>query len=291
MAGRASAASERAGVSLRERLSQWDSLAALSERQKEWVGSALASRPLPSDLPVEDEVFPDGSVSDSFDSCIQNSQQFMAWCAKVETHLENQQEKYYREYCNQLGEYKGQCQEILAEADQTLTTLQAMRERHQFVSQRTGALHQACEQLMEDQTKLVNLAENIGSKLTYFTELDRIGARLGSPTFCVTSDGFLPLLARLDECISFTEQNLHYKESQLYLTRFRQYLSRALALVKQHVVTTLRVTTSSVLPKPGAVSVLSENSYAHFYGKFRSSAPKIKTLMKEIELRTNNATE
>ena len=104
-----------------------------------------------------------------------------------------------------------------------------------------------------------------------------------------------------------TEQ-LHYKESQVYLTRFRQYLSRALALVKQHVVSTLRLTTSSVLPKPvstsyvhickrgtnvlnpwcsmfilmlkhnlqGAVAVLSENSYAQFYGKFRSSAPKIK---------------
>ena len=42
----------------------------------------------------------------------------------------------------------------------------------------------------------------------------------------------------------------HYKESQLYLTRFKQYLSRALALVKQHVVNTLRNTTASVLPKP-----------------------------------------
>ena len=61
----------------------------------------------------------------------------------------------------------------------------------------------------------------------------------------------------------------------------------------------------------GAVGVLSENSYAQFYGKFRSSAPKVKVsismlvprascgmciylsqaLMKEIELRADNATE
>ena len=43
---------------------------------------------------------------------------------------------------------------------------------------------------------------------------------------------------------------VHYKESQLYLTRFKQYLSRALALVKQHVVNTLRAATASILPKP-----------------------------------------
>ena len=54
----------------------------------------------------------------------------------------------------------------------------------------------------------MNLAESISSKLTYFTELERIGTRLGSPAFSVTSDGFLPLLSRLDECINFTEKNV-----------------------------------------------------------------------------------
>ena len=32
----------------------------------------------------------------------------------------------------------------------------------------------------------------------------------------------------------------------------------------------------------GAVAVLSENSYAQFYGKFRSSAPKVKVCYKSI---------
>ena len=58
------------------------------------------------------------------------------------------------------------------------------------------------------QTKLVNVAESISTKLAYFTELDRVGSRLNSPALSVTSGGFLPLLTRLDECISFTEQNV-----------------------------------------------------------------------------------
>lgn len=35
----------------------------------------------------------------------------------------------------------------------------------------------------------------------------------------------------------------------MYLARFKQFLSRALNLVKQHVVNTLKTTTKAVLPK------------------------------------------
>ena len=40
-----------------------------------------------------------------------------------------------------------------------------------------------------------------------------------------------------------------YKESQVYLVRFKQYLSRALGLVKQHVINSLKNTTRTVMPK------------------------------------------
>ena len=62
-----------------------------------------------------------------------------------------------REYIGQLSQYRGQCGEVLEEAESALSTLAAMRERHQFVSQRTGALHTACEQLMEDQVSHVDI--------------------------------------------------------------------------------------------------------------------------------------
>ena len=59
-----------------------------------------------------------------------------------------------REYISQLSQYQCQCGEMLEEAESALVTLANMRERHQFVSQRTGALHGACQQLMEDQVRL-----------------------------------------------------------------------------------------------------------------------------------------
>lgn len=58
------------------------------------------------------------------------------------------------------------------------------------------------------QTKLVNVAESISNKLSYFTELDRVSSRLNSATLSVNSDSFVATLARLDECISFIEKHV-----------------------------------------------------------------------------------
>ena len=66
------------------------------------------------------------------------------------------------------------------------------------------------------QTKLVNVAESISNKLSYFTELDRVGSRLNSATLSVTSDSFVATLARLDECISFIEK--HVSTSCIFFT-------------------------------------------------------------------------
>ena len=59
---------------------------------------------------------------------------------------------------------------------------------------------------------------------------------------------FVPLLPHL-YIHAHTHAQPHYKESQVYLARFKQYLSRALSFVKQHVVTTLKSTTRTIAPK------------------------------------------
>lgn len=56
-----------------------------------------------------------------------------------------------RDYSDQLQEYQDQCFTMLTELGKALEFLQEMKRRHQFVSQRTGALHQACEQLVEEE--------------------------------------------------------------------------------------------------------------------------------------------
>ncbi len=56
-----------------------------------------------------------------------------------------------RAYSRQLGEYQEQCASMLSEISQALRFLQEIQDKHKLVSNKTGALHHACEQLMEDQ--------------------------------------------------------------------------------------------------------------------------------------------
>jgi len=48
----------------------------------------------------------------------------------------------------------------------------------------------------------VEVAEALHSKMQYFDELDRVAAQFHGASLDVDSDRFLPLLQRLDDCIS-----------------------------------------------------------------------------------------
>lgn len=60
---------------------------------------------------------------------------------------------WFRAYSKQLCEYRDQCGYMLEEVGKALEYLQEMNERHQQVSHKTSALHQACEQLVDEQVK------------------------------------------------------------------------------------------------------------------------------------------
>ena len=54
-----------------------------------------------------------------------------------------------------MCEYRDQCGSMVEEVRKALEYLQEMRERHEFVSEKTSALHQACEQLVQEQVQWI----------------------------------------------------------------------------------------------------------------------------------------
>ncbi|KAL9965707.1 hypothetical protein ACROYT_G029547 [Oculina patagonica] len=297
---------------VREKLSLWDvkdsPLAPLSEKQRNSVlelTTVAGNRPLLDELPEDDcaSLAPKRTLSDSSKEAamdmarvdlgsekIENAQQFFAWFANVEAQMEEEQESSYRSYAEQLSSYRDHCDSILNEVESALNHLQDLHHKHLLVSTKTGALHEACEQLLQDQTKLMNMAESISNKLSYFNALDHLRHKLNSPTVSVTSESFVPMLARLDECISFISSNPQFKESPVYLVRFKQCLNQALNQVKSHVVNLLTNATVQVLANKEGGNT-SENSFALFYGKFRTCAPRVKSLMEQIEQRSHLSSE
>lgn len=63
---------------------------------------------------------------------------------------------------------------LLGEVSGALDELHDLQAKHEFVSTKTNSLHQSCEHLLDEQTKLLNAAESITSKLSYYNELDRV---------------------------------------------------------------------------------------------------------------------
>ena len=91
--------------------------------------------------------------------------------------------------------------------------LNKVNEEYISVRQKTCALHEACETLLEEQTRLTDNAEAIHEKLSYFQQLDSIRAQLKNPNLEVNSEAFLALLAKLDSCIEYMSSNSQFKDA------------------------------------------------------------------------------
>ena len=192
---------------------------------------------------------------------------------------------------------------------ESLDHLSRLQSEYQRVSDETNQLHSACEQLLSDQGLLGSLVESIDNKLAYFSEWDKIAPRLESDSMLtVTSESFVPTLARIDECIAYLRAHPHYREAPVYLAKFQASLTRALTLIRAYVVTSLETATRQVLSTTrsaaasegasaddrsstgsgGGGAASTTNAFTLFYGRFRTRAPRIKALMEQLELRQNN---
>lgn len=233
---------------------------------------------------MTDTKLPDGNK-------IENAQQFFSWFAELEESLDREDHGLYRQYTEGLAQYRQQCSSVVEEVSSTLEYLRQLQEQYVHVSTKTNALHDECEHLLAEQTRLMDLAENISNKLSYFNELDSISTKLNRHTLTVTSETFIPLLSRMDECILYLKSNPRYKECEVYLARFRQCLSRALNLIKGHINNILVTATQNVQPKKEDIPNMTDNAFTLFYGKFRTNAPKVKALTEQLEIRTEKDNE
>ncbi|KAL2310860.1 hypothetical protein Nmel_002538 [Mimus melanotis] len=311
-----------AGRDVRDRLSLWDRrpqpTAPLSDRQTDSVlelKAAAENLPVPAEqLPIEDlcsltsqslPVLLTATVPDSTedvllkgfatlgmeDERIETAQQFFSWFAQVQTQMDQDEGAKYRQMRDYLSGFQEQCDAILNDVNSALQHLESLQKQYLFVSTKTGTLHEACEQLLKEQSELVDLAENIQQKLSYFNELENINTKLNSPTLSVNSEGFIPMLAKLDDCIAYISSHPNFKDYPVYLTKFKQCLSKAMHLIKTYTVNTLQNLTTQLMKRDPSAVPNSDNAFTLFYVKFRAAAPKVRTLIEQVEQRSEKMPE
>ncbi|XP_006639077.2 conserved oligomeric Golgi complex subunit 3 [Lepisosteus oculatus] len=305
----------------REKLSLWDRrsdpMAPLTERQTDSileVRAAAENLPIPSELPIEDlcsltsrslcaplSTTVPASTEDvlfkGFQSLgmenerIETAQQFFSWFSKLQTRVDQDEGAKNRLTRDHLSGFQDQCDAILNDVNTALQHLDSLQKQYLFVSTKTGTLHEACEQLLKEQSELVDLAQSIQQKLSYFNELENINAKLNSPTLSVNSEGFIPMLSKLDDCIEYVSSHPHFKDYPVYLAKFKQCLSKAMHLMKTHTVNTLQNLTTQLTKRDPSGVPSSENAFTLYYVKFRASAPKVRTLIEQIEQRSEKIPE
>uniref|UniRef100_A0A665TUX1 Conserved oligomeric Golgi complex subunit 3 n=1 Tax=Echeneis naucrates TaxID=173247 RepID=A0A665TUX1_ECHNA len=260
----------------REKLSLWDrrtdAMAPLTEKQMDSVleiRAAAETLSVPSELPIEDLCsLSSRSLQSSFTATvpastedvllkgfqmldmendrIETAQQFFAWFAKLQANMDQDESSKYRKTRDDLNCYQEQCDAILKDVSAALEHLDSLQKQYLFVSNKTGTLHEACEQLLKEQSELVDLAESIQQKLSYFNELENINTKLNSPTLSVNSEGFIPMLSKLDDCIQYVSSHPNFKDYPVYLAKFKQCLSKAMHFMKIHIVNTMQNLTSQL---------------------------------------------
>ncbi|KAM7275531.1 hypothetical protein ACFE04_017397 [Oxalis oulophora] len=268
--------------------------------------------------------------SEAIEAVLVNTNQFYKWFTDLESALKSETEEKYRHYVNTLTERIQTCDDILKQVDETLELFNELQLQHQAVAAKTKTLHDACDRLvyiwknseiaetykmgtlpplcdpalnfemamsnskylvMEKQ-RLIEFADALRRKLGYFDELENISNNFYSPNMSVSNGNFLPLLKRLDECISYVENNPQYAESSVYLLKFRQLQSRALGMIRSHVLSVLKSASSQVQAaihgSGGSRTSVSEGVEASvIYVRFKAAASELKPVLEEIESRSS----
>ncbi|MED6252759.1 Golgi transport complex subunit 3, partial [Ataeniobius toweri] len=140
-------------------------------------------------------------------------------------------------------------------------------------------------------SELVDLAESIQQKLSYFNELENINTKLNSPTLSVNSEGFIPMLSKLDDCIEYVSSHPNFKDYPVYLAKFKQCLSKAMHFMKVYIVNTMQSLTSQLTKRDPMGLTNADNAFTLYYVKFRAAAPKVRSLIEQIEQRAAKISE
>ncbi|KAJ3161949.1 Golgi transport complex subunit 3 [Geranomyces michiganensis] len=293
------------------RADDWDSRFLLSDNQKaafDLLQEACLDLPYPFDLTVgendeDEESHIRGSTCASDENPVlglrepvETTQQFFNWFETVEQEMERGQEEGYRTYLSTVNAYQKACEEVLGKVNSTADLLTDLQDNYDSVEGRTKALQNACEKLLAEQTQLAEMADSLSSRLSYFNEIEPITKFFASPgdNVCL-DDRFVPMLLRLDECLTFVQSHMQYRDAELYLMRFRQCMTRGLTLIKMHFVRSMRTTLADIKQKianRGPKDLLTPNmQLSLFYVKFRTLAPSLRFLLAQLEARCENHPE
>ncbi|XP_061397618.1 conserved oligomeric Golgi complex subunit 3 [Musca vetustissima] len=298
---------------IRSRLLQWETksngLAALNVVQEEcleqinlvWSQDNADPDDCSKDTEVKNNIEENGLVPSLNDlklttvSGIDTTHDFLVWYDRVHAEIQENTDIASHRYLHQLMTRSNECAHILDQIEQAMARLKTLREEYAFVSDKTEALNTASEQLIEEQEKLQKLGEDIHKRLHYFSQVELLNQRLHSPTLSVASESFRECLNKIDDCLTYLKEHPTFKDSHAYTVKYKHCLAKAVTLIKNYVNNVMSQATEATLrPRnitpsgSGDIAPTSPDAaFALYYGKYQTSAAKVKRVSQMIESRVD----
>lgn len=149
----------------------------------------------------------------------------------------------------------------------------------------------------------MDMGEAIGQHLQYFQELESATRMLNHPgESLVLQVDFLYMVERVDLCIEYFKQHVrifslellvclpprqqkNFRESDLYLLRFQQCMTRAMTLIKMYFVGSVRALTTDLSRRLAEKDVSATAQHHLLYTRFMSVSSQLAPLLGEFERR------
>ena len=137
---------------------------------------------------------------------------------------------------DQLKSCEAYLDTVSSSTSATLDTLSTLSQSFKNVNTQTTVFQKQCQDLVEEQKRLENIADDVEGNLRYYSYLEPITRRLNAPGAgnFVRGQEFSDMLARLDECLEYMSSHVCLKRRHhcyLYVNHFYRCLSERLLLI------------------------------------------------------------
>lgn len=92
--------------------------------------------------------------------------------------------------------------------DNSLDALNKLTKEYDFVNTKTSSLNTASENLIQEQTQLSEISDDIRFRLKHFTQAEHLTQRLQNPTFSPASEQFVDIINSIDECLEYMKKHV-----------------------------------------------------------------------------------
>lgn len=135
---------------------------------------------------------------------------------------------------------------FVLQVSKTLGVFDSLLSLHTQVSSSSQAMSSNTEALLAQKATLTEFAEALRARLKFFDEYELAANQFASAAASPDSADLMPLLHKLDECISYVAANPQYADAVTYANKFRQLQLKALGLVRGRVQSVLRSAAQTV---------------------------------------------